>query len=90
MDEHGDPGISLVQGGVTTCLSELISSGHAEFQPKIPSHSSLLATYSIPLAMHLEGYWGPVRKMSEIRAVCGENVGVFSPSLCYFPAGSVS
>lgn len=80
----------LVQGGVTTRLSELISSGHAEFQPKIPSHSSLLATYSILLAMHLEGYWGPVRKISEIRAVCGENVGVFSPSLCYFPAGSVS
>lgn len=47
------------------------------FSQKIPSHSSLPATGSILLAMLLEGYWGLVRTMSEIRVGCGGNVGFF-------------
>lgn len=47
------------------------------FSQKIPSHSSLPATCSILLAMLLEGYWGLVRTMSEIRVGCGENMGFF-------------
>lgn len=89
-DEHGDPRISLVQDGVTTCLSKLISPSHGEFQPKKPfpllPPSNLLHPLGHASGRILGSGEDNVRDQSWLWGKCG----FFSPSLCYFPARSVS
>lgn len=89
-DEHGDPGIILVQGDVTTFLPELVSSDHAEFQPKNPFSLIPPSNLLHPLGHASGRVLGSTEDNARDQSWLWGKCRVFSPSLCYFPAGSVS